>query len=93
MNDPIQPHDGAAMQMRAVLLQGLAQWLRDSGLSQTAAAFILGTTQARISEIKHGKVGQFSLDLLVRLAARAGLQPCIVLRGHPAAASSPHDRP
>ena len=64
-------------EMRAVLTHALEAWLSASGLTQTAAAAVLGTTQARVSEIKHGKTGQFSLDLLVRLAARAGLQPRI----------------
>lgn len=61
--------------MRATLTQALEAWLRDSGLTQSAAAALLGTTQARVSEIKHGKTAQFSLDLLVRLAARAGMHP------------------
>jgi predicted XRE-type DNA-binding protein len=66
-------------EMRAALSRALELWLRDTGLTQTAAAAVLGTTQARVSEIKHGKTRQFSLDLLVRLAARAGLQPRISL--------------
>ncbi len=65
--------------MRRALALALEQWLRASGLTQTAAADVLGTTQARVSDIKHGKVEQFSLDLLVRLAARAGLRPRISL--------------
>jgi predicted XRE-type DNA-binding protein len=69
-------------QIRAALTLGLERWLGASGLTQTAAAAVLGTTQARVSEIKHGKTGQFSLDLLVRLAARAGLRPRMSLASH-----------
>ena len=65
--------------MRAVLTAALERWLQESGLTQTAAAVHLGTTQARVSDIKHGKTAQFSLDLLVRLSARAGLAPRLVL--------------
>ena len=65
--------------MRRALTEALDAWLLDSGLTQTAAAAQLGTTQARVSEIKHGKTDQFSLDLLVRLAARVGLQPRLTL--------------
>ncbi|MET0857179.1 MAG: XRE family transcriptional regulator [Telluria sp.] len=65
--------------IRAAITAALEVWLRQSGLTQTAAADLLGTTQARVSEIKHGKTSQFSLDLLVRLAARAGLQPRLTL--------------
>jgi hypothetical protein len=46
-----------------------------SDRTQVQAAKTLGVTQARISDIKRGKINQFSLDLLVRLAARAGLHP------------------
>jgi len=35
----------------------------------------LGITQARVSDIKRVKFGQYSLDMLVRLASRAGLKP------------------
>lgn len=72
----LYPADQAAeMEMRSLLLQGLSQWLADSGMTQTEAAKVLVVTQARVSDLKRGKISLFSLDLLVRLAARAGLQP------------------
>ena len=74
-HDLFDPDEAAELTMRAELLRGLQAWLVESESSQTAAAKKLGVTQARISEIKHGKIGSFSLDLLVRLAARAGLRP------------------
>jgi predicted XRE-type DNA-binding protein len=57
------------------LLQGLGRWLANSDMTQVEAAKVLGVTQARVSDIKRGKINQFSMDLLVRLAARAGLHP------------------
>ncbi len=76
----LYPADQAAeMEMRSLLLQGLSQWLADSGMTQTEAAKVLGVTQARISDLKRGKISLFSLDLLVRLASRAGLQPQLQL--------------
>ena len=72
------PEDQAAeMEMRSLLLLGLGRWLVDSGMTQGEAAKVLGVTQARVSDIKRGKISKFSLDLLVRLAARAGLQPTL----------------
>jgi predicted XRE-type DNA-binding protein len=65
----------AEMEIRAQLLIGLEQWLEKSGMTQAAAAKVLGVTQARVSDLKRGKIDQFSMDLLVRLAARAGLKP------------------
>lgn len=65
--------------IRLALGAALDAWLGASRLTQTAAAAVLGTTQARVSELKHGKTAHFSLDLLVRLAARAGLRPTLSL--------------
>ncbi len=64
--------------MRAELLRGLQHWLASIG-TQAEAARVLGTTQARISDIKRGKIDRFSLDMLVRFAARAGLRPTLKL--------------
>ncbi len=76
----LHPEDQAAeMEMRSLLLGGVNQWLTDSAMTQTEAAKVLGVSQARVSDIKRGKISQFSLDLLVRLAARAGLQPQLKL--------------
>lgn len=74
------PEDEAAeLEVRSALLMGLANWLRDCGMTQVEAAKVLGVTQARVSDIKNGKINQFSMDLLVRLASRAGLRPRIHL--------------
>jgi len=67
------------LQIRSDLLQGLTRWLTQSDMTQTEAAKKLGVTQARISDIKRGKINLFSLDLLIRLAARAGLHPKLKL--------------
>ena len=69
----LYPEDQAAeMEMRSLLLQGLGNWLAGADMTQTEAAKVLGITQARVSDIKRGKISSFSLDLLVRLAAARG---------------------
>lgn len=72
--DLFDEDEAAELTMRAQLLRSLEGWLKTAG-TQMAAAKVLGITQARVSDIKRGKIDKFSLDLLVRLAARAGLQP------------------
>ena len=78
-HDLFDEDKAAELAMRAELLRGLQAWLAESGLTQVAATDELGITQARVSDIKRGKIESFSLDLLVRLAARAGLRPRIRL--------------
>jgi len=47
--------------------------------ASNSTAKVLRVTQARVSDLKRGKIGSFSLDILVRLAARAGLRPDLSL--------------
>ena len=79
-HDLFPEEEAAELEMRAKLLSGINKWLNKSGLTQTEAAEQLGVTQARISEIKNGKINRFSLSMLVRLAQRAGLRPGIKLQ-------------
>ncbi len=79
LRDLFSAEEAAALEIRSTLLQGLESWLASSKLTQMRAAEALGVTQARISDIKRGKINAFSLDLLIRLAARAGLQPTLRL--------------
>jgi len=77
--DVFPAEKAAEMEIRAQLLIGLEQWLEKSGMTQAEAASVLGVTQARVSDLKRGKINRFSMDLLVRLAARAGLKPKLKL--------------
>jgi predicted XRE-type DNA-binding protein len=77
--DLFSAEKAAEMEMRAQLLMGLEHWLEKSRMTQAEAAKVLGVTQARVSDLKRGKIDRFSMDLLVRLAARAGLKPKLKL--------------
>lgn len=76
-NDLFDPAEAAELEIRATLLRGLQDWLNSNQATQQAIAKQLGITQARVSDLKNGKINLFSLDRLVKLAARAGLQPRI----------------
>ncbi len=77
--DLFPPDEVAELEIRAVLLNGLSHWLQDSNNTEATAAQVLGINQARLAEIKQGEISQFSLDMLVRLASRAGLHPRLEL--------------
>ena len=76
-HDLFPAEEAAELEMRAKLLSRINKWLNKSALTQIEAAKRLGITQARVSEIKNGKINRFSLSMLVRLAERAGLRPGI----------------
>lgn len=77
--DLFSPEEAAELEIRAALLSGLQAWLARSELTQQAAAERLSIDQARVSEVKNGKISKLSIDLLIKLAARAGLHPQVQL--------------
>jgi len=67
------PAEAANMTARSDLLLAIQRTVSGWGLTQEAAAKQLGITRPRVSDLLSGKIGKFSLDALVNLAAQAGL--------------------
>jgi predicted XRE-type DNA-binding protein len=61
------------MRLRSELMLGLAQHIKEQGLSQAEAAEVLGVTQPRVSDLMRGKISLFGLDTLTKMAGAAGL--------------------
>src|SRR5260370_14094953 len=66
--------------LRSDLALQVARHIRSSGQTQVAAAKRLAVPQPTVSQIMHGKVSQLSLELLIRIAVRAGL-PVVLQTG------------
>lgn len=62
------------LRVRARLMAPLEHYVRERGITQEEAAEELGTTQARISELMNGKVQSFSIDALINMLNRVGLE-------------------
>ena len=73
------PEQAALMQLRADLMEALRKVIEDRGWTQQQAAAELDVTQSRVSDLMRGKWDKFSIDMLVSLAFRAGLQPAITI--------------
>lgn len=69
------PAEAQVMKLRAEVMIRTAQQLKERGWTQVEAARQLGITQPRVSRLIKGKVEDFSLDMLLTLATRAGLHP------------------
>jgi predicted XRE-type DNA-binding protein len=65
--------EAEVMKLRAETMLRMEQHLKAQGWTQAEAARRLGITQPRVSRLVKGKVEDFSLDMLLTLAARAGL--------------------
>jgi len=68
------PAEAEVMKLRAEVMIRTAQRLKEQGWTQAVAARELGITQPRVSRLIKGKVEDFSLDMLLTLATRAGLR-------------------
>jgi predicted XRE-type DNA-binding protein len=62
------------LKLRSSLMIELKRHIQREQLTQAQAAKALGVTQPRISNLFRGKIDAFSLDLLVKMAAAAGLR-------------------
>ena len=73
------PAEAEIMALRVEVMMRLRKRLADEGLTQAQAAKQLGITQPRVSALVKGAWKDFSLDMLLTLAARAGLHPKLKL--------------
>ena len=68
------------LRLRSELMRRIDDYFRESGMTQAAAARTLGLTQPRLNALLKGRLSQFSLDALVNIAGRAGLNVRLVVK-------------
>lgn len=66
------PEEAEHLRIRSALMAALRQAIEARGLTQAAAATLLGVSQPRVSDLMRGKIDRFSIDTLVEMLARAG---------------------
>ena len=69
----LPPDEAAILQIRADLMAELRKFIQSKRLSPTKAARLLAISKSRLSDLLNGKWEQFSLEMLVALATRAGI--------------------
>ncbi len=78
------PAMAANMKLRSSLMMAITERIRAMGLTQAEAAKLFAVSQPRISDLMRGKIGLFSLDVLVGMLSAAGVTVDVKLRqpGH-----------
>ena len=66
------PAEAVVLQMRAMLMSDLRDYIDSEALTQAEAAEQLGIAQSRVSDLVRGKWDKFSLEMLITLEARIG---------------------
>ncbi len=64
--------DAENLQIRALLMFEIEQYIRENDLTQDKAAEVMQTTQPNISDIVNGRLERFTIDRLVTMLAAAG---------------------
>ena len=67
------PIEAENMKLRSSLMIAITEAVSAWHMTPNGAAKRLGVTQPRLNDLFRGRIGKFSLDALVALAARAGL--------------------
>jgi predicted XRE-type DNA-binding protein len=67
------PDEAAILQMRADLMSDLRKFIKTKKLTQAAAAKIFGVSQSRVSDLITGKWEKFSLEMLITLVTKTGM--------------------
>ena len=73
------PEEAVVLAMRADLMARMRLYIERREFTQVEAAAAFGISQSRVSDLMRGKWDKFSLDMLLTLAAKAGLQPQLKL--------------
>jgi predicted XRE-type DNA-binding protein len=68
------------LRLRSQLMRQIDAYYRESGMTQAAAARVLGLTQPRLNALLKGRLSQFSLDALVNIASNAGMNVRLVVK-------------
>ena len=74
------PQEAAAMRARADLMIALQEQLTALKLTQAESAALLGVTQPRVSDLVRGKIDLFSMESLIDMLSRSGIEVEVRLR-------------
>lgn len=69
------PGEAAQLKIKAALFSVLIRYIENNELTQEEAAKRMGVQRSRVGDISRGKISGFTIDYLVAMAARVGLEP------------------
>ena len=68
------PEEAANLQVRSDLMIQLRRRLDVLQVTQLRAARLLGVSQPRVSDLMRGRIDRFSVDMLIKLLGKAGVE-------------------
>jgi predicted XRE-type DNA-binding protein len=74
------PEEAENLHIRSELMMQMIRMISERGLKQKDAAVLFGVSQPRISELKRGKIDQFTIDSLVNMLGHARVRVDVSFR-------------
>ena len=68
------PDEAANLKVRSRMMDRLAAYVENHGLSEAEAADALGTSRPRARDLLKGSISQFSIDALLEMCTAAGIE-------------------
>jgi predicted XRE-type DNA-binding protein len=65
--------------IKSRLMMEIESFIKNKGMTQAHAAGLMGVTRPRISDVMRGKIDKFTIDALVDMLSKAGLQVTITV--------------
>lgn len=78
--------DAVNLQLRSDLMIQLRLRLDKLGVTQAQAARLLGVSQPRVSDLMRGRIDRFSIDMLIKLLGKIGVEVRVTTRAKSRAA-------
>ena len=67
------PEEASDLKLRSQLMDAIEAYILREGITQRVAADRLGVPRSRVSELVNGRISKFTIDKLVNMAGRVGL--------------------
>lgn len=74
------PDEAANLQLRSDLMIQLRKRLAALRVTQARAARLLGVSQPRVSDLTRGRIDRFSVDMLIKLLGKVGVEVRVTTR-------------
>lgn len=69
------PGEAAKLKIKAALFDALIAYIDGHKLTQQEAATRMGVQHSRVGDLTRGQISRFSIDALVVMAGRVGIDP------------------
>ncbi|MFK7862180.1 MAG: helix-turn-helix domain-containing protein [Granulosicoccus sp.] len=69
------PADAMQLRIKSKLMNAIIDYIDESKLTQAAAAEIMLVQRTRVNDVCNGRIDRMTIDALVAMAARLGLDP------------------